>query len=163
MTSFILLMKSLRIPLNTSKYVVRNSSIVSFKSSSKAQQLVNNSNQILLRHPSRTTCHLKFNSVLGHNPSFCSTFQSLNRTGPFRSLSSRYFSSNANDGSDDGSNSDSVNPQLNSASDTDGSGPIIHSLPATMTVPEVWPNVPVIAINRNPVFPRFIKIIEVRI
>jgi len=154
-------MKSLRIPLNTSKYVVRNSSIVSFKSSSKAQQLVNNSNQILLRHPSRTTCHLKFNSVLGHNPSFCSTFQSLNRTGPFRSLSSRYFSSNANDGSDDGSNSDSVNPQLNSASDTDGSGPIIHSLPATMTVPEVWPNVPVIAINRNPVFPRFIKIIEI--
>ncbi|XP_037082608.1 lon protease homolog, mitochondrial-like [Pollicipes pollicipes] len=30
-----------------------------------------------------------------------------------------------------------------------------------MTVPEVWPNVPVIAINRNPVFPRFIKIVEI--
>jgi len=28
-------------------------------------------------------------------------------------------------------------------------------------VPEIWPNVPVIAINRNPVFPRFIKIIEI--
>lgn len=39
--------------------------------------------------------------------------------------------------------------------------PIMHNLPATMTVPEIWPNVPVIAINRNPVFPRFIKIIEV--
>lgn len=30
-----------------------------------------------------------------------------------------------------------------------------------MTVPEHWPNLPVIAINRNPVFPRFIKIIEI--
>lgn len=39
--------------------------------------------------------------------------------------------------------------------------PIMHNLPATMVVPEIWPNVPVIAINRNPVFPRFIKIIEV--
>lgn len=30
-----------------------------------------------------------------------------------------------------------------------------------MLVPEVFPNVPLIAVNRNPVFPRFIKIIEV--
>nr|XP_045612874.1 lon protease homolog, mitochondrial-like isoform X1 [Procambarus clarkii] len=44
----------------------------------------------------------------------------------------------------------------------DGSeGPTIQNLPATMMVPEVWPSVPVIAISRNPVFPRFIKIIEV--
>ncbi|GLV31920.1 Lon protease [Carabus blaptoides fortunei] len=34
-------------------------------------------------------------------------------------------------------------------------------LPATVAVPEVWPHVPVIAINRNLVFPRFIKLIEV--
>jgi ATP-dependent Lon protease len=33
-------------------------------------------------------------------------------------------------------------------------------LPAAMQVPEEFPNVPVIAINRNPVFPRFIKIVE---
>lgn len=40
--------------------------------------------------------------------------------------------------------------------------PIFSShLPATVAVPEVWPQVPVIAINRNPVFPRFIKLIEV--
>ncbi|XP_051550641.1 lon protease homolog, mitochondrial-like [Myxocyprinus asiaticus] len=31
-----------------------------------------------------------------------------------------------------------------------------------MLVPEVFPNVPIIAVNRNPVFPRFIKIIEVK-
>lgn len=30
-----------------------------------------------------------------------------------------------------------------------------------MLVPEVFPNVPLIAVSRNPVFPRFIKIIEV--
>ncbi|KOB74410.1 Uncharacterized protein OBRU01_09227, partial [Operophtera brumata] len=35
-----------------------------------------------------------------------------------------------------------------------------NHLPATVAVPEVWPQVPVIAINRNPVFPRFIKLIE---
>uniref|UniRef100_A0A3Q2PI72 Lon peptidase 1, mitochondrial n=1 Tax=Fundulus heteroclitus TaxID=8078 RepID=A0A3Q2PI72_FUNHE len=31
-----------------------------------------------------------------------------------------------------------------------------------MMVPEVFPNVPLIAVSRNPVFPRFIKIIEVK-
>ena len=31
----------------------------------------------------------------------------------------------------------------------------------SMTVPEIFPNVPLIAISRNPVFPRFIKIVEV--
>lgn len=34
------------------------------------------------------------------------------------------------------------------------------ALPATVVVPEEWPHVPVIAINRNPVFPRFIKLVE---
>ncbi|KAF5283624.1 hypothetical protein FQA39_LY17273 [Lamprigera yunnana] len=34
------------------------------------------------------------------------------------------------------------------------------ALPATVVVPEVWPHVPVIAVNRNIVFPRFIKLIE---
>lgn len=32
----------------------------------------------------------------------------------------------------------------------------------TMSVPEFFPNVPVIAISRNPVFPRFVKMIEVK-
>ncbi|KAF8764249.1 Lon protease like protein [Argiope bruennichi] len=30
-----------------------------------------------------------------------------------------------------------------------------------MTVPEVWPIVPVLAVSRNPVFPKFIKILEI--
>ncbi|KAG5682240.1 hypothetical protein PVAND_011605 [Polypedilum vanderplanki] len=33
-------------------------------------------------------------------------------------------------------------------------------LPATVAIPEVWPYVPLIAVNRNPVFPRFMKILE---
>ncbi|XP_029174881.1 lon protease homolog, mitochondrial isoform X2 [Nylanderia fulva] len=43
----------------------------------------------------------------------------------------------------------------------DQPGDYSASLPATVVVPEVWPYVPVIAINRNPVFPRFIKLIEI--
>lgn len=37
----------------------------------------------------------------------------------------------------------------------------LGDLPATITVPEVWPHLPVIAVKRNPVFPRFMKIVEV--
>lgn len=40
-------------------------------------------------------------------------------------------------------------------------GPQMTAL-TPMMVPEVFPNVPLIAVSRNPVFPRFIKIIEVR-
>ncbi|XP_034656482.1 lon protease homolog, mitochondrial isoform X4 [Drosophila subobscura] len=35
------------------------------------------------------------------------------------------------------------------------------NLPATLAVPDVWPHVPLIAMRRNPLFPRFIKIVEV--
>ncbi|XP_055592763.1 lon protease homolog, mitochondrial isoform X2 [Uranotaenia lowii] len=34
-------------------------------------------------------------------------------------------------------------------------------LPATVAIPEVWPHLPVIAAKRNPVFPRFMKILEI--
>ena len=40
----------------------------------------------------------------------------------------------------------------------DGGGS--SSIPSTETVPEFWPDVPVIAVNRHPVFPKFIKIVE---
>ena len=36
-------------------------------------------------------------------------------------------------------------------------------LPATVAVPEVWPHVPLLATKRNPVFPRFMKILEVAV
>lgn len=59
----------------------------------------------------------------------------------------RYFASKSTEGSDDDhpqTEEDSFTPQL----------------PATVAVPEVWPHVPVIAISKNIVFPRFIKLIE---
>ena len=34
-------------------------------------------------------------------------------------------------------------------------------LPATQIVPDTWPTVPVIAVNKHPVFPKFVKIVEV--
>ncbi|XP_063776157.1 lon protease homolog, mitochondrial [Pseudophryne corroboree] len=39
--------------------------------------------------------------------------------------------------------------------------PVVTAL-TPLTVPEVFPNVPVIPVSRNPVFPRFVKIIEVK-
>ncbi|KAL3866563.1 hypothetical protein ACJMK2_043851 [Sinanodonta woodiana] len=71
----------------------------------------------------------------------------------------RYFSSSSfGSGSQDGDGSDKPegeNPEVIAST----------SLPfgalTPMAVPEVFPNVPVIAISRNPVFPRFVKMIEV--
>jgi len=35
------------------------------------------------------------------------------------------------------------------------------SLPSTQNIPDEWPVLPVVAVNRHPVFPKFIKIVEV--
>ena len=35
--------------------------------------------------------------------------------------------------------------------------------PSPQTVPDFWPNVPLIAINRYPLFPGFIKKVDVRV
>ncbi|XP_077299700.1 lon protease homolog, mitochondrial isoform X2 [Arctopsyche grandis] len=66
-------------------------------------------------------------------------------------INSRHFSTKkSNDSNIPESNSDKDDPPVTST-----------QLPAPVAVPEVWPQLPVIAINRNPVFPRFIKLIEV--
>ncbi|XP_053671846.1 lon protease homolog, mitochondrial [Anopheles nili] len=52
----------------------------------------------------------------------------------------------------------------NSADSVDSANESINyanQLPATVAIPEVWPHLPVIATKRNPVFPRFMKILEV--
>ncbi|XP_034110515.1 lon protease homolog, mitochondrial isoform X1 [Drosophila albomicans] len=36
-----------------------------------------------------------------------------------------------------------------------------QQLPATVAVPDVWPHVPMLAMRRHPLFPRFMKIVEV--
>ncbi|CAD7082598.1 unnamed protein product [Hermetia illucens] len=40
-------------------------------------------------------------------------------------------------------------------------GQVDPQLPATVAVPEVWPHLPLLATRRNPVFPRFMKILEI--
>ncbi len=69
---------------------------------------------------------------------------------PRRSLSSGFSESSAGDdesGGDEGYSPPPPPPEMTALT--------------TMLVPEVFPNVPLVAVNRNPVFPRFIKIIEV--
>lgn len=71
-------------------------------------------------------------------------------------LNKRYFSTqkSGSDGEDDPS-------KATSETQPEAEYPVHQALPATVVVPEVWPHLPLIAVNRNPVFPRFIKLIEV--
>ena len=160
MTANLLFLKLLRIPLvNSVTRISRSSSVRNF-----------NPNQCWLRQFSKSSVTNSEFQTWRRIAPLCSgkSENSLlwNRFGSSSPLSgklasSRNFSSqNPSDNSDDGN----IPGSAGSGGIGDygeNSGPVIHSLPATMTVPEVWPNVPVIAINRNPVFPRFIKIIEV--
>ncbi|EDW39930.1 GL16461 [Drosophila persimilis] len=38
---------------------------------------------------------------------------------------------------------------------------LLSDLPATVTVLDVWPHVPLLAMRKNPLFPRFMKVVEV--
>ncbi len=59
-------------------------------------------------------------------------------------------------GGDDGSGAPSYEEFPVAATPGSGAG-----MPATQTVPDYWPVVPVLAVNKHPVFPKFIKIVEV--
>ena len=68
----------------------------------------------------------------------------------------RYYSSSAEDsGNGDETSTDTEQPPPISQPTS-----ILNAL-TPLVVPEIFPRVPVIAINRNPVFPRFVKMIEV--
>ena len=70
----------------------------------------------------------------------------------------RYYSSSAEDsGNGDETSTDTEQPPPISQPTS-----ILNAL-TPLVVPETFPRVPVIAINRNPVFPRFVKMIEVSI
>lgn len=75
-------------------------------------------------------------------------------TSALSSFSSRFFSTKKNE------NDEVLEEEAETLSDIPSSNQ--NSLPATVAIPEVWPHLPVIATKRNPVFPRFMKIIEVR-
>uniref|UniRef100_A0A0N4ZID6 Lon protease homolog, mitochondrial n=1 Tax=Parastrongyloides trichosuri TaxID=131310 RepID=A0A0N4ZID6_PARTI len=84
----------------------------------------------------------------------------------------RFFSSkkdddnNNNDNQDDKSDSIPSNSgkvyDIGTSSNTEVSGPILDwGAPLKATIPEVWPEVPIIAINRYPLFPGFIKKVDI--
>jgi len=81
-------------------------------------------------------------------------------------IGNRAFSSQKNDDNDDDSPSKKLDDALKDEDD-DGQATTVmlkpsssHVLPAAMQVPEEFPFMPIIAISKNPVFPRFIKIVE---
>ncbi|XP_029470807.1 lon protease homolog, mitochondrial [Rhinatrema bivittatum] len=65
------------------------------------------------------------------------------------------------DGSESAAGSGSGGEEGGESADGSGAAPSMTAL-TPLLVPEVFPNVPLIAVTRNPVFPRFIKIIEVK-
>jgi len=80
------------------------------------------------------------------------------------SFSSRLYSSksSSNDGDDD-----NTKPDKYEANKVNSEPILKDNLPPTgalsaMSVPENFPNIPIIAVNRNPVYPRFVKMIEVK-
>lgn len=78
----------------------------------------------------------------------------------FSSGSGDEFSSSSSEGDEgEGGSEDGSSP----VPDVTVGGDLPPSMVALspMTVPEVWPQVPVIAVRRHPLFPRFIKMIEV--
>lgn len=71
------------------------------------------------------------------------------------------YSTASKSSSDDGeSGSDDNDPEV--IAENTGADYMQTHLPATVAIPEVFPHLPLIATKRNPVFPRFMKILEVR-
>ncbi len=90
--------------------------------------------------------------VAAFNSRFSASFKGDHLAG-----SARWLSTNSDD-PDDLSDSDlAATPHAV----TPGAGGLAQSALSPINIPEFFPNVPVIAINRNPVFPKFVKLIEV--
>ncbi|CAH2238807.1 jg7741 [Pararge aegeria aegeria] len=123
----------------------------SLRSSSQVTRNVSKIASHLHRKPLGNRLLNSFNRYSAHNSRVCAydgVFSLINQRYPSR----LYSTGNKN-------NPEEADPE---GVDVKDETPLFSSqLPATVAVPEVWPQVPVIAINRNPVFPRFIKLIEI--
>ncbi|MEE6487212.1 hypothetical protein FKM82_014835 [Ascaphus truei] len=94
----------------------------------------------------------RFTALQEQNPVYCRALHDFGNRG------SGAFSG------DDGVESGGSGGEEGSNGGGEGAGysaPTVTAL-TPLSVPEVFPNVPLIAVSRNPVFPRFIKIIEVK-
>lgn len=114
-----------------------------------------------IRHNSRALSGvLPIDSRLEKSPEkdFLSNYYRRNTVQNFTHIGLRQFSQKA--GSNNNDNDEPKNAEDPAAADD---YIVPQHLPATVVVPEVWPHVPLIAVNRNPLFPRFIKLIDVSI
>ena len=121
--------------------------------------LVNSKDARLLQNINRHVYSLsRFNSSLinHHQPSF-SLLARPDLTNCFNHIKFRNFC-NKYSNNDNGSEYKEIKEEDPEIGLNDQ---IPNSQLAAMVVPDVWPNVPVIALQRNPVFPRFMKIIEI--
>lgn len=101
-----------------------------------------------------SSCTSKFNVSPQNNLPVFGVHHSLNlRTSPFSVAiyQKHFYSTKKNDEEADAIEVEAETPPE-----------FIHThLPATVAIPEVWPYLPCVATSRNPVFPRFMKILEV--
>ena len=98
----------------------------------------------------------KLPNALSLNQINLNLFQNNQQTSSFV-IASRYFSS-------DSSNKEEPEPEEPQQQNEDKIPPDAkneQNALSTLQVPDFWPQLPVIAINRNPVFPKFIKMIEI--
>jgi hypothetical protein len=71
--------------------------------------------------------------------------------------------SSGSDGGDDGNHNNKLNDEPNPLNDGTGSALPLPSLVALapIQIPDSFPKVPIVAISRNPLFPNFIKMLEI--
>ncbi|GFR58094.1 LON protease homolog, mitochondrial [Elysia marginata] len=115
-------------------------------------KFLGSSRTLRLHHP--LLCSSQFHS----GPAFCADVYNINAKRNFSS-SGKLYQNKKND-DDDG------DPKEESGQESEYGQEMPHNFSpvgalTTMSVPEFLPVVPVIAISRNPVFPRFVKMIEV--
>ena len=120
------------------------------------------------RHQSLLDKFQRFSKTLTlHHPLLCSgsTFHSRLYVTDFKHSSGRQFSTSSKFCQN--KKSDDEDPKDESGQESEYGQEVSHNFSpvgalTTMSIPEFLPVVPVIAISRNPVFPRFVKMIEVR-
>lgn len=116
-----------------------------------------------IRNPSQSLRRtFSYNSCFSNSliPKYYNQYTLLSkrqRLGFVSVLSSKYSTAKSGDDGEQAEDDPEVIPE-----ETVADGYIQTHLPATVAIPEVWPHLPVIATKRNPVFPRFMKILEVR-
>lgn len=107
-----------------------------------------------------TTCVHGLSYHLHHRyDSFANRFHGYSLQSPGVSQRRNLCNPNKND-----DNNDEESEDPNVYTDAEADYAVNQSIPKTLTtmiVPEVWPIVPIIAIHGTPVFPRFLKIIDI--